>query len=153
MDRALDFPLINCKYKQVNNNVYIFDRIRKKYVFLTPEEWVRQHLIHFLIDNKNFPASLIKIESGLRYNRLKKRTDVLIYDRLGQAMLIIECKSAEHKLSSPDLRQVSAYGAALKPSFLGVTNGLTHYFWKVDYNLKTTSRIYGFPSFEDLSGK
>ncbi len=153
MYKTLDFPAINSKYKQVNNNVYIFDRIRKKYVFLSPEEWVRQHLIHYLTEFKNFPVSLIKIESGLRYNRLLKRTDVLIYDRHGKPLLIIECKSADHKLNHPDLRQVSAYGASLKPSFIGLTNGLIHFFWKVDYGLKITTRINGFPAYDELTGK
>ena len=151
MYQILDFPPINCKYKQVKNNVYIFDRIRKKYVLLTPEEWVRQHLIHFLIDVKQYPATLIKLESGLRYNRLRKRADVLVFNRKGRHLLIIECKSAEHKLNSADLAQLSSYGSSLKPAYLGLTNGLRHMFWKVDYETSSTERIEGFPFFGDLT--
>ena len=150
MYQILDFPSINCKYKQVNNNVYIFDRIRKKYVFLTPEEWVRQHLVHFLIDERKFPAPLIKLESGLRYNKLMKRADVMVFNRNGGHLLIIECKSAEHKLNQADLAQLSTYGNSLKPSYIGLTNGLRHMFWKVNYALNTTEKIEGFPFFNDL---
>jgi hypothetical protein len=153
MYQILDFPPINCKYKQVKNNVYIFDRIRKKYVFLSPEEWVRQHLIHFLIDDRKFPGALIKIESGLRYNELLKRSDVIVFDRNGNRLLIIECKSAEHKLNANDMGQLSAYGNSLKPAYLGLSNGLIHMFWKVDYKLNTTEKIRGFPFFDELAEK
>ncbi len=150
MYKALNFPPISCKYKQVKNNVYIFDRIRKKYVFLSPEEWVRQHLINFLIEVKKFPSSLIKVESGLKYNRLRKRTDVLVFDREGSPLLVIECKSADHALKAPDLSQVSMYGASLQPSFLGLTNGLNHFFWKMDYSRHSVIPLQGFPSFDEL---
>lgn len=146
----LDFPPISCKYKQAGNKVCIFDRIRKKFVVLTPEEWVRQHLVDFLLQHKNFPPSLLKIESGMKYNRLRKRSDVLAYDRNGSPLIIIECKSSGHKLTHPDLAQVSAYGASLKPRFLGLTNGMRHYFWKVNYESKTADPVRGFPSFDEL---
>jgi len=146
----LDFPPINCKYKKVNNNVYLFDRIRKKYVLLTPEEWVRQHLVHFIIDYKHYPSSLIRIESGIRYNRLLKRTDVLVYDRKGESLIIFECKSADHSLVQADLMQVSTYGASKKPAFLGLTNGLKHFIWRMDYTKNKTQKINGFPGYEEL---
>jgi hypothetical protein len=148
----LDFPPISCKYKEVNNNVYLFDRIRKKYVLLTPEEWVRQHLVHFIIDNKHYPASLIRIERGIRYNRLLKRTDVLVHDRKGKPLIVFECKSAEHNLAQADLAQVTTYGASKKPAFIALTNGLKHFIWKVDYVNHKTRILDGFPDYEELLG-
>jgi hypothetical protein len=147
---TLDFPPISCKYKQVNNNVYIFDRVRKKFILLTPEEWVRQHLMGFLIDCKKYPASLLRIESGLRYNRMLKRTDLTVYDRNGHPLIIFECKSAEHNLDQPDLLQLSVYGKSLKPYFLGLTNGLRHFIWKMNYKENISSRVHGFPEYGEL---
>ena len=84
--------------KDSNNKLHIFDAIRQKNIHLTPEEWVRQHMIRFLIEEKEFPASLISIESGVKVNRLSRRYDALVYNREGEPILLLECKAPTVKI-------------------------------------------------------
>jgi hypothetical protein len=130
----LNLPEFDYKLKKADGKVWIFDVIRKKYLVLTPEEWVRQHFVHFLVNDFKYPKSLIKIEGGLRYNQLQKRTDILIFDREAKPWMVIECKSPELKLSEMTLQQASVYNATLKAKFLTVTNGLHYFCSATDWN-------------------
>ncbi|MEX2336903.1 MAG: type I restriction enzyme HsdR N-terminal domain-containing protein [Fulvivirga sp.] len=143
----LNLPKITCNIRKKEGKFEVFDIIRKKYVHLTPEEWVRQHLIHFLIYSKSYPRSLIKIESGLKYNRLQKRSDILVYDRTGRPFLIIECKSFDVKIDQSTVNQVSVYNRKLGAQFAVVSNGIIHYC--CEYNGKTGSTSFtdSFPEF------
>ena len=89
----LNLPDFDYKLKKAEGKVWIFDVIRKKYLVLTPEEWVRQHVVHFLITHKKYPKALIKLEGGLNYNQLQKRSDIVVFDREGKPWMIMECKA------------------------------------------------------------
>ena len=128
---ALNFPAFEYQVRQTQGKLYIFDIIRRKYVFLTPEEWVRQHLIHFLVTHHQYPKACIKVEGSLRYNQLSKRTDALVHDSLGQPFLLIECKGANIELSQEVLEQAAAYNYILKAPYLLITNGLEFFAGRV----------------------
>jgi len=123
----LNLPSIDSKIKKEGGKLLIFDIIRKKYIVLTPEEWVRQHFIHFLISGKGYPRSLFKIESSLSFNKLQKRSDILVHDRLGKPWMLVECKSPSIKLSQKAFNQISVYNMTVGAKYLAVTNGMVHY--------------------------
>jgi hypothetical protein len=144
----LNLPSYKFRLKKEDELVFIFDEIRKKFVVLTPEEWVRQNFIRFLIDDKKYPASLIGIEIGLKYNQLQKRADVLIYNKQGKPFLMIECKAPGIKMSQDTFHQIAAYNMAFKVNYLVVTNGLDHFCCKMDYETNSYEFLQMVPDFE-----
>jgi len=124
---TLNLPTFEYKVKQLNGKPYIFDIIRKKYVSLTPEEWVRQHFIHLLITEYKYPRSLFAIETGMKYNTMSKRTDIMILSGEGTPFLLVECKAPFISIGEATLAQISRYNFTLQPTFLAVTNGMNHY--------------------------
>ncbi|MCU0422665.1 MAG: type I restriction enzyme HsdR N-terminal domain-containing protein [Bacteroidia bacterium] len=120
----LIFPSYKFNIKQDKNRSCIFDIIRKKFVVLTPEEWVRQHLVRYLIDTCGCAASLIAIEKGLIINGLQKRFDVLVFNNLGKPILLAECKSPDVSLSNETFRQAAIYNQSLQVPHLLITNGV-----------------------------
>lgn len=137
----LNLPSFNFKVKDVNGKVWIFDGIRKKYVVLTPEEWVRQHFIQYLIGHMNYPKSLIKLEAGLMYNQLAKRSDIVIYGRDGNPWMIVECKAPDIQLDENVIRQVSVYNKTLKASYVVITNGMRHLCFEVRAEIKSLTEL------------
>ena len=129
----LNLPPYPIRIKEEENGTYIFDVIRKKFLFLTPEEWVRQHLVHFLIEEKNYPRTLIQLEGGLKLNTLQKRSDILIFNNLGEKIVLIECKAPSVKISQETFDQIARYNFTLKATYLMVTNGINHYFCQMDF--------------------
>jgi hypothetical protein len=129
----LNLPEAVFKIKSKENKQFIFDNIRKKYVVLTPEEWVRQNIVHFLINHKNYPSSLVAVEKQLTVNNLKKRFDILIFDNKGNPDIIIECKSYNIKVSQDTFDQLARYNLKINANLLMITNGLNHYFCKIDH--------------------
>lgn len=125
----LNLPYFNIRIKKTNKNTLVFDPIRKKYVILTPEEWVRQHFINYLVNYLNYPKSLIKVEFNIKYNQLDKRPDILVFNNNGEPHLIIECKSTQVKITQNVLEQVSLYNNSVKAVHCIVTNGLQHICW------------------------
>ena len=121
---SLNLPPFEYKVKKADGKVLIFDVLRKKYVVLTPEEWVRQHFIHFMTGQLKYPKSLIRIETGLLYNTLHKRCDITVFNRSGNPWLIVECKSPELSICNDTLRQASVYNLAIKARYVVLTNGL-----------------------------
>ena len=105
----------------------ILDIIRKKYIVLTPEEWVRQHFVNYLILDLHYPKSLFKIESGLKFNHMQKRSDILIHDRTGAPWMLVECKSPDIKLTQKAFNQIAVYNMTIGAKYLAVTNGMAHY--------------------------
>jgi len=131
--QELNFPTYQFRIKSSENTKYIFDIIRKKYVVLTPEEWVRQHAVHFLVFEKKYPKSLIAVEKQLKVNNLIRRFDVLVFNNKGLPELIVECKSPKVKISQDTFDQIARYNLELNANFLVVTNGLQHYYCKLDH--------------------
>ncbi|WP_370390985.1 type I restriction enzyme HsdR N-terminal domain-containing protein [uncultured Winogradskyella sp.] len=128
----LNFPPFKYRFKSTENNTAIFDVIRKKFVVLQPEEWVRQHCIHYLITEKNYPKSLINVEKELYLNGLKKRYDIVVYNKDGSLNIIVECKAPSVEISQQTFDQIAQYNLVLDASFLMVTNGINHYYCQID---------------------
>ena len=145
--QVLNLPTYSFKLKQQGNRTQIFDAIRKKYVVLTPEEWVRQNFLQYLIKEKKFPASLIAVEAGLKYNQLQKRMDVLVYDKSGNPFLMVECKAPEVKITQDVFDQIARYNMVFKVKYLVLTNGLNHFCCEMDYSSNTYSYLEIIPNF------
>lgn len=143
----LNLPSAELTTKKENGKVWIFDGIRKKYIQLTPEEWVRQHFIHYLIDVHHYPKALFRVEGSLQYNRLQKRSDILVCDRQGKPWMLIECKSPSVKLTQKAFNQVAVYNLTVGAAYLSVTNGLVHYCWQAAKTQDDTVFLNEFPPF------
>lgn len=147
--QALNLPTYEFKYKAgEGGRVLIFDAIRKLYVPLTPEEWVRQHFVRFLTEEKKYPASLVAIELGLKYNQLQKRADILIYNTLGQPLLMVECKAPSVKITQEVFHQIAVYNMSFKVAYLVVTNGMDHFCCEMDYEKATYRFLQMVPEFK-----
>ncbi|MDN5202913.1 type I restriction enzyme HsdR N-terminal domain-containing protein [Fulvivirgaceae bacterium BMA10] len=129
----LNLPEYDFRITKSGGKLFIFDPLRKKNIVLTPEEWVRQHFIQYLINDLHYAKPLIKIESGLRYNNLPRRSDILVYDRKGQPFLIVECKSFEFKIDQKAFDQISRYNQTLKAPYIVVTNGMQHFCCQISH--------------------
>ena len=144
----LNLPKFPAKVKQVDGKVMIFDIIRKKYIKLTPEEWVRQNFIYYLVNFLDYPKSLIKVESGLRYNRLLKRSDILVFNRDAEPLLLVECKSPDSKITQNVIDQAAVYNRSLNAGYLLVTNGIQHLCWRISEN--GNQLLKEIPRYDDL---
>lgn len=125
--KSLNLPQFNCKVKEVDGKQYIYDGIRKKYLLLTPEEWVRQHFINLLTTTYKYPRSMFALETGHKYQTLSKRSDILIFSNAGTPFLLVECKAPEIALNQNVFNQIAQYHHTIRPEYLAVTNGLEHY--------------------------
>lgn len=125
----------------------IFDNLRKKYFVLTPEEWVRQHFVQYLIDEKHYPVSLIALEKQLVINNRKKRTDILIFNKKGTPDIIVECKAPSIKITQDTFDQIARYNLKLNANYLIVTNGLQHFYCKMDFENETYIFLKDIPSY------
>lgn len=145
--QKLNFPSYNFRFKNTENKTLIFDEIRKKFVVLQPEEWVRQHCIKYLIEEKHYPKSLINVEKEIRINDLKKRYDIVIFNPDGSILLIVECKAPQIKITQGVFDQIARYNLELNATFLMVTNGINHYFCELDVNKKCFIFLKDIPNF------
>ncbi len=145
--QSLRFPAYNFRFKNSENKVHIFDVIRKKFVVLQPEEWVRQHLVHSLIDEKKYPKSLINVEKQLVFNGLKKRYDVVVFNSDGSINIICECKAPQIKIDQTTFDQIAQYNAVLQANYLLVTNGLEHFYCKMDFKKEKYTFLRDIPEF------
>ncbi|MFP9114270.1 type I restriction enzyme HsdR N-terminal domain-containing protein [Flavobacterium sp. RHBU_3] len=130
--QKLNFPEYSFRFKNSENKVAIFDDIRKKFILLTPEEWVRQHVVHFLLTAKNFPKSHINVEKVVKINGMNKRYDIVVYRPDGSIFLIVECKAPYVPITQTTFDQIARYNMVLNAGYLMVTNGLNHYFCQMD---------------------
>lgn len=145
--QKLNLPTYNFKLKSSENKTLIFDKLRKKFFVLTPEEWVRQHYVSFLIDEKNYPVSLIALEKQLKINNRKKRTDILVFNTNGEPDIIVECKAPQIKITQDTFDQIARYNLKLKANYLIVTNGLEHYYCKMDFKNETYIFLKEIPAY------
>jgi len=146
--QQLNLPQVKFRIKSKENKQFIFDIIRKKFMVLTPEEWVRQHVIHFLINVKETPKSLIAAEKQLTINTLIKRFDILVFNAKGFPQIIIECKSPSVKITQKTFDQIARYNLKLNAEYLMVTNGLQHYFCKLDHENKQYKFLEDLPNYK-----
>ncbi len=143
--RDLNFPKFQFRFKSSENKLFIFDEIRKKYVMLTPEEWVRQHVVHFLINVKKYPKSYINVEKVVKLNDMNKRYDVVVFDPQGNIFLLVECKEPQVEITQGVFDQIARYNSSLNAHLLMVTNGLNHYYCKLDYENKKYQFLADLP--------
>ncbi|MBI3518863.1 MAG: type I restriction enzyme HsdR N-terminal domain-containing protein [Bacteroidetes bacterium] len=130
---VLNFPAVEFRFqKNEKGNLQIFDVIRKKFVDNTPEEWVRQHIIHFLMAHKQVPASMLSVEKQLLLNNTKRRTDIVVFNSLLKPLIIIECKAPEVDINQATVNQALRYNLQLNVPFIFLSNGLQHVFLKLD---------------------
>lgn len=148
--QALQLPQYSQKIKELNNQKFIFDRVRKKYVTLTPEEWVRQNFISYLIEGMNYPESLIANEIEINLYGLSRRCDSVVYSRKGKPVMIIEFKAPKIPISQKVFEQISAYNLQLKVNYLIISNGLKHYCIQLDKKTGKASVLKSIPSYNDL---
>lgn len=129
----------------------IFDKCRRKYIILTPEEWVRQNFIQFLISEKNVPQSLISVEKEIILNKTKKRPDIVVFTKNAKPKIIIECKAPEIKITQDVLDQIARYNISLRVEYLIVTNGMTHICCKIDYQNHSFEFLENIPDYIDIT--
>ncbi len=147
---SLNLPAFDTKINVRNGKNVIFDVIRKRYVALTPEEWVRQHFIHFLIDYKGYPMALMANEVLLSLNGTKKRCDTVLYKRDLSARMIIEYKAPQIEITQAVFNQISRYNMVLKVDYLVVSNGMQHYCCKMDYENQSYVFLEDIPDYGGL---
>jgi hypothetical protein len=145
--QKLNFPAYSFRFKNSENKVSIFDEIRKKFMVLTPEEWVRQHTVQFLLQEKNYPKSYINVEKLVKVNDINKRYDAVVFEPDGTIFLLVECKAPEVKISQDTFDQIARYNLKLKAKFLMVTNGLNHYFCQMDFEKEQYIFLKELPDF------
>jgi hypothetical protein len=143
----LNLPAFEYKVIKQQDNVYIYDSIRKKYLLLTPEEWVRQHFVHYLIKDLQYPRGLLTTESGLKYNRLQRRTDIVVFNRQGKPHMIVECKAPSVAISQQVFNQIAVYNKVLNAKLLVVSNGLQHYCCQYNEALARWEFLPGIPAY------
>jgi type I site-specific restriction endonuclease len=141
----IPFSAYDFKIRKEENQSFIFDIIRKKYLLLTPEEWIRQHWIHFLIEEKKYPRSLIAVEMPLKVNRLEKRCDIVVYGKNGKPQLIVECKSGTIKMSQKVFEQIARYNLTLRVKYLVISNGRDTFCCEIDFEKQDFSFIKELP--------
>jgi len=145
--QELNFPKYSFRFKNNENKLYIFDSVRKKFVFLTPEEWVRQNAIQYLLNDKKYPRSLTNVEKVIKVKNRIKRYDIVVYNIDGSIFLLVECKSPKILITQETFDQIARYNYTLKAELLMITNGLRHYFCKMDFEKQRYVFLEDLPSF------
>ena len=140
----LNFPDYEFKIKNIDNKRYIFDIVRKKFFILNPEEWVRQHVVSLLLE-KGISKNHIGIEKKVIVNKMNKRFDIVVYNRDGSVKLLVECKAPGVKINQAVFDQTLIYNKSLNSQFMMITNGLIHFFFKIDNKTKKYNFIREFP--------
>lgn len=146
-DLTLNFPTFAYKLQKSDGRLMIFDEVGKKYRVLTPEEWVRQHCLNYLLHHLNYPANLIKLEQSLTVNQLKRRSDITVYDRKGELFLLVECKAPHVALDAQVVHQVGHYQSLINAKFFAITNGITHHIFSINPSSQSIQELKNFPIF------
>ncbi|AWA30288.1 restriction endonuclease subunit R [Flavobacterium magnum] len=145
--QQLNFPTYGFRFKNSENKILIFDPIRKKFVVLTPEEWVRQHVVQFLLLQKKYPHSLVNVEKLLKVNGLTKRYDAVVFHNNGNINILVECKAPEVTITQNTFDQIARYNMVMKADYLMVTNGHNHYFCRMDFEKERYVFLKDLPDF------
>ena len=143
----LNLPNIILKTKLLEGTTQAFDVVRKKYFKLTSEEWVRQHFVHYLNNEKNYPFGLMGVEKMIKYNSLKTRADIVLYNTEAMPTMIVECKAPNMKITQDAFNQIARYNFKLKVKYLVVTNGKQHFCCAMDYDKNEINFLGDLPSY------
>ncbi len=146
----LSLPESELKLKKEGERVFVHCKARKKWIVLTPEEWVRQHFISYLVTELSYPPSLMAVEKEIKVHGLKKRFDICCSDQTGTLKLLVECKSADVELTEETFNQAARYNLTLKVSFLVITNGVTHFCAKVNPDGNSVEYLKKIPSYTEV---
>ena len=147
---TLNFPSYALRFKNRENKALVFDIIRKKYVQLLPEEWVRQHCIHYLIQEKKYPAGRMLVEREIRVNSLSRRVDLAVCDTDGRFLLLVECKAPDVPLNQEVFDQIARYNFPVRSACLMLTNGIQHIYCKIDYEAGKYLFLKELPDYSEL---
>lgn len=147
---ALNLPSFEANIVHADNQNQIFDILRQRYVALTPEEWVRQHFIHYLIEQKHYPASLLANEVTICLNGMTRRCDSILYNNAGKPQMIIEYKSPSVRITQKVFSQILAYNNVLKVGYIIVSNGMQHYCCHIDYSTLKATYLQDIPDYNAL---
>lgn len=145
---GLNLPQYDFEIRRDGDKRVIFDPIRRKFVRLTPEEWVRQHFLQYLVRACGYPSSLIAVEMGFRFQHMPRRADIVVHDRSGSPYLMVECKSPGAGVGQSSFDQISRYNRVVGARYLAVTNGMAHYCWRIDRETGTYDFLDGIPDFQ-----
>jgi hypothetical protein len=148
--QQLNFPPYSFKLRNGISRQKIFDPVRRKYVALTPEEWVRQHVIAFLTEDKKYPVSTIGVEKQLILNKKLKRFDLVVFNRNASPLVLIECKAPGVEITEKTFDQAARYNMLLKAEYFLISNGLEHYTCRIDYENKQYIFIEEIPGFGEV---
>jgi hypothetical protein len=149
--QKLNLPEYSFRTRELDSKLQIFDDFRKRFVALTSEEWVRQNFLMYLTCEKKYPHSLISVETGLRLYKRVKRTDIVIYGKQGNPLMIVECKAPDIIIGEKAFDQAVRYNMALRVKYLILTNGLNHYSCLVDYISRTYKFLTEIPDYFELT--
>lgn len=145
----LQLPPYPFRIVDEGGKLMLFDEIRKKHIIITPEEWVRQHFVQYLINQKGYPRSLIKLEGGLKLHGKARRSDIIVFNTNGERMLLIECKAPSVKIDQKVFDQVARYNMVHKVSLLAVSNGLQHYYCRINFADESYQFIEELPGYAE----
>ena len=149
----LNLPIFEPNLKKIKGDVFILDLIRKKYILLSPEEWVRQNFINYLIHDKNYPGSLMENEATIKLNNMTRRCDTVVYNNNLKPLAIVEYKRPSIKIDQKVFDQIVRYNIVLRVDYLIVSNGLSHFCCKMDYENHSYSFLESIPTYSMLIGK
>jgi len=150
--QKLNLPEYSLRTRTSEGQLQIFDQIRMKYVALIPEEWVRQHFISYLINDRNYSKGLIAVEHPFVINKVKHRADIVIFNSDGKPLVVVECKAPEVQINQSVIQQISRYNILLKAPILILTNGLIHFCVRIDFKENLTFNLDSIPYFQDIVG-
>lgn len=146
MHPKLNLPLFPIKTDTANTSIFCLSR--KKYIVLTPEEWVRQHFLNLLISHLDYPKGMIRLEQSIQYFNNKKRSDIAVVSPKGDCFMLVECKSYTVDLNEKTLKQIAEYHKILKANYLTITNGMNHFIWK--YEDEKFTALSEFPTYPEV---
>lgn len=147
----LNLPEYNFRISKQEGKQLIFDEIRRRWVKLTPEEWVRQHVIRYLKEEKSYPGTLMAVEHALRINRKDFRADIVVHSVTGKPLLVVECKAPAVKITQKAFDQIVRYNFQFQVDYLIVTNGLTHFCCRIDKAAQTYLFLSEIPNYAHIN--
>jgi hypothetical protein len=150
MLQPLNLPPYPFKITDQNGQLTLFDEIRKRNIIITPEEWVRQHFVQYLIRQKNYPKSLLKLEGGHKLHGKPKRSDIIAFNSSGEKILLVECKAPSVNIDQKVFDQIARYNIVHKIALLAVTNGLQHYYCRINFEEKNYNFIEELPGYPNI---
>lgn len=148
--RRLNYPPYELQTREEQGKVWIFDRIRKQWVVLQPEEWVRQHVLCFLTQDKHYPGGLIAVESGFTFQGRPYRADIIVHNNQGAPIMMVECKAPEVHIDQRVFDQVARYNRVIRAEYLYVTNGLQHFCSRIDWSQNSFEFVKSVPDYKEI---